>query len=194
MLSLLTLPANCKKNPNAPDVATQSNEVLTYVTLQKGTRLLCIAETPVHTEFNAVNDPVEARLVHPIYWQDRVLLPASVRLLGSVSQLNQPIAGRDAELGIRFGSLQLSPEVLLPVKAHIDVSDGEQTWGGDLTAGSQWRAVQYNVMGMGTYNRHVDSGPRLMGRHYKVEPGEYWRIVLEEPLTIPIVNRSAFRP
>lgn len=183
-----------KKNPTAPPVATRSDEVLTYVTLQAGTRLLCVAETPIHTAHNAVNDPVEARLVHPVYWRDRVLLPASVRLVGSISQLGLPIAGRDAELTLRFSQVQLSPDVSLPIKAHIDAGDGKRGWGGDLTAGSQWKAVQYNVMGIGTYNRHVDTGPRLMGRHYKVEPGEYWLIVLEEPLTVPVVNRWLFTP
>lgn len=157
------------------------------VVFQPGTVFLLIAETPVHTGENQLNDPVEARLVHDVYVGESRVISRSARFWGYLSQLEPPVEGRDAVLGIRMRELQLPNGMRLPLVGYIHTGNDKQVWGGGETEGTKPRLVQHRVQGIGYYNKVVMAGPLAMGRHYRVQPGEYWRVVLEEPLSIPFL-------
>jgi hypothetical protein len=182
------------KTNRAPVASISTEEVMSTYTFRPGTVFLCLAQTPVHTGQNQLNDPVEGRLVHDVYVGERTVIRSAVRFVGHISVLEPPIEGRDAILGIRMDRIELPGGESIPVRAYVDTGDPSHTWGGGLTEGTVPKAVQFRVWGIGEYNKTVMSGPRQPGREYKVDLGEYWRVVLEQPLSVPIVNRRRYSP
>lgn len=164
----------------------EENEAYVMVTLQPGTLFLAMAETPVRTDYNHVGDRVEARLINPVYVGAIQVMDPSTRFIGSVAVLEKPIEGKDAVLGIRFDSVVLATGDEKPLAAHINTDEKRQVWGGDLRPGTKPFSVSHRVMGIGWYNKTILGGPREMGRHYEVKPGETWRVILETPLTFSV--------
>lgn len=172
---------------------------LVEVTLQPGTLLPCLAQTPIRTDENQVGDPVEARLAQDVYVGLRKVLSRSTLLRGRVSVLEKPIAGRDAILAVTLTQVIL-PEAPgqrlapLAIQSHIQTEHADHTWGGGLTEGTVPKAVMFNVWGIGSYNKEVMAGPRRVGYHYQIKPGEFWNVVLQTPLTLRVPVDPNYRP
>jgi hypothetical protein len=151
-------------------------------TFQVGTYFLTAAETVLRTDINRVSDRCSARLTSGVYVTNRLVMGSSTRFNGYVARVEQPLAGKDAVMEVRIDEIILENGDRLPVKAHLDTNQDDHAWGGGLTEGSIPMEIQHRVVGIGYYNKVVFGGPRRFGRHFQVKPGEYWRIVLEEPL------------
>ena len=170
---------------SAPGVQVQERDEVVLYQFPAGTQFLTLAETPIHTAQHGLNALAEARLVHDVYIGERQVLSRASRFWGHVSKLEPPIEGRDAILEIRLHELELANGERLKLSAHIKTKQGTD-WGGGLTKGTKTRKVLHKVYGVGAYAKLVETGPRAMGRHLKVDPGEYWRIVLDSPVVVAV--------
>lgn len=174
--------------PTAPaaehETVEAGEEQFVRYTLQPGTVLHVVLQTPVHTGVNQPDDTVEAQIVQNVYLGRELILPRHTRFEGRIERLEPPLQGRDAVLGIRFDRILLENGETLPIRTHIQTGREDFLWGGGLTPGTKPRLVTHRVYGIGEYNQTVLSGPRAMGRHIEFSPGEHWVLVLDAPLTI----------
>ena len=184
-MAFMPLDSVAGDDKSAPPVQLEERNDLILYRFPPGTQFLTLAETPIHTAQHGLNALAEARLVHDVYIGERLVLNRATRFWGHVSKLQAPIPGRDAVLEIRLHELELANGERFPIQGHIKTKQGTD-WGGKLTKGTKTRKVLHKVYGVGAYAKLVDTGPRAMGRHLKVDPGEYWRIVLDSPVVIAL--------
>lgn len=185
----LSLDAKAGKVKSAPPIVkNELTQQIDGITLQPGTYLLAVAESYIRTDMNVIGDPVEARLVNNVYVANRLVLGEATRLYGHIDRMEQPLEGKDAVLAVEIDKIELPSGELIPVKAYLETDNEDHSWGGGLREGTVPTKVQHRVMGIGRYNKTVMMGPRKMGRHYQIQPGEYWRVVLQTPVTIPLMK------
>lgn len=171
--------------PVSPAVDRQAaDENFERFTLQASTPLHILLQTPVSTEANQVNDPVEALLAQNLYLNTDLLLSKKTRLKGLVTRLEPPMEGRDAILEVRFTQILLDNGERLPIDAHVRTEHPEHIWGGKITEGTKPVRVIQRIHMLGQYNRIMYRGPRRMGSHVSLQPGEHWTIILDQPLTL----------
>ncbi len=152
--------------------------------LPAGTPFHVLLQSRLNTEVNQVGDPVESRLTQTVYLGEQVMLPAGTRLIGYVSRLDKPMAGQNAILGLRFSTILLPNGERIPIQAYVKTQRGDHMWGGGLTQGTVPKTVTHQVWGIGRYNQTIYTGPRQMGTHVGLMPGEHWIVVLEKPVTL----------
>jgi hypothetical protein len=154
-------------------------------TLKPGTAIRVLLQTPLSTSHNRVGDPVEVIVTHSIYRLEQKLLSQSARIFGTVTRLEPAVEGRDGILDVRFTSLlPVNGEERLPLKAHVRTERPDHSWGGAVSPGSKPFLSVQKVLGIGEYNRIVYGGPRRMGKQIDIQPGEFWTLILDSPLTI----------
>lgn len=168
-------------------VAQPSPEFTTY-TLKPGTPFQIILQTPLSTAVNQVDDPVEAAVSQNFYLGRDLLLSRQDRMRGRINRLEPPIEGRNAILSVTFTELVLNNGERLPIRAHIRTELADHSWGGGLTEGTKPMSVVHRVTGIGEYNKTVYGGPRRMGEHVEILPGERWTVILEQPVTLVVSN------
>jgi hypothetical protein len=179
-----TVQAVPKTKQAKPALVEVLDEDFVAVTFQVGTYFLSVAENPVRTDLNRVGDRVEARLSSNVFVENYKVLTPETRFYGYISQLEKPLEGRDAILAIRMDALDLPNGERQRVSTHLDTNSDDHAWGGGLRPGTKPVKVLNKVQYIGDYNRIIYMGPRQMGRHYEVKPGEQWRVVLEQPLQV----------
>lgn len=175
------------ENPPMPWVRVdeRSSEFRSY-TLPAGTPLAIVLQTPLSTAINRVNDEVEAAVTQDFYLGPHKMLSKHARLTGSVSICELPIQGRNGVLGVRFHELSLKNGERLPIQAYVKTNHPQHIWGGELTPGTEYKRVSHRVMGIGVYNQAVLAGPRQMGAHIELPPGERLTVILQQPVTIVV--------
>lgn len=153
-------------------------------TLPAGTAFHVLLQTPLSTEINQLDDPVEVISNQHIYLYEELMFPKNTRFIGKVSQLEPPIQGKEAILAVTFQEIILHNGEKLPIQAHVRTPRKDHTWGGQLTQGTKPYLSTQRVAGIGEYNKVVFGGPRAMGTHITIPPGEHWTIILDQPLSI----------
>lgn len=179
-LASLTLPGGAQQMDTA-DLPPLRGE---RVTLPVGSPIQAVLRTPVDTALNQPGDPIEAEVSQDVFLGEDRILSQNDRLLGEVSVVEPPLQGRNAILGIRFTRLQSGHSGELPVQAYVKTSHPHHTWGGELTPGTEYQVVTHRVMQIGAYNQAVLRGPRAMGSHVQLAPGERMTLILEAPVTL----------
>ena len=145
-----------------PPVSTQqASPEFSSFTIPSGSALHVVLQSPVDTGVNQAGDPIEAAVAQNVYLGNRLLISKDDRLRGRIIELLTPIQGRNAILEIRFTDLILSNGEVLPINAYV-----------------------HKVWYLGQYKQATLVGPRRMGANIQFAPGEYWTIVLEQPITL----------
>ncbi len=152
--------------------------------LGPGTAFQVLLQTPISTEINQVDDPVEVISDQNIYLYEELMVPRNTRFVGRVCQLEAPLIGREAILAFTFHEVILPNGDKLPIQAHVRTDRQDHTWGGRLTRGTKPMLSTQRVWGIGEYNKTVYGGPRAMGEHITIPPGEHLTIILDKPLII----------
>lgn len=197
-LSLLSLhPAasaeDTSKIPISPPVQrTEPDPRFINYTLPAGTAFHVLLQTPLSTEINQPDDPVEVISNQHIYLYEELMFPKNTRFLGKISQLEPPIQGREGILAVTFQEVILSNGEKLPIQAHVRTDRKDHTWGGKLTSGTKPYLSTQRVAGIGEYNKVVFGGPRAMGTHITIPPGEHWTIILDQPLSITKAKENLY--
>jgi hypothetical protein len=153
-------------------------------TFPAGTAFQVLLQTPLNTEINELEDPVEVIMDHNLYLSEELVLPKNTRFNGSITQLEKPIQGMDAILCIRFQEILLGNGEKLPAIAHVRTEEPSHIWGGKVTQGTKPVLSTQRVWDIGEYNRIVFAGPRAMGKHIVFPTGEHLTLILEQPLVI----------
>ncbi len=81
----------------------------------------------MQTQFNRVNDPVEAQVLQPVYVHGRIVLPVGTLFDGRITTVRQ--AGtlhRPGELALRFDQLTLPDGQQLPISAFISKLENQR--------------------------------------------------------------------
>jgi hypothetical protein len=185
---LSVLPCHAKPKAAPPAIVTELTEQVDSYTLQPGTYLLCTSESYIRTDMHRVGDPVVGHLVHNVYVNGVMVLGNATRLYGSITRLEEPLEGKDAVLTFSMNKLELPTGELLPIEAYLDTGQADHSWGGGLQEGTVPFVVSHRIMGIGRYNKAILGGPRKPGRHYQSQPGDYWRVVLQTPVTVPVLK------
>jgi hypothetical protein len=183
-----SLPTMAKPQAAKPAVITELTEQIDSYTLQPGTYLLCTSESYIRTDMHRVGDPVVGHLVHNVYVNNVLILGTATRLYGTITRMEQPMEGKDAVMAFTMNKLELPTGELLPIEAYLDTGQTDHSWGGGLQEGTEPFVVSHRVMGIGRYNKVIMGGPRKQGRHYQSQPGDYWRVVLQTPVTVPVLR------
>lgn len=159
-------------------------------TLPAKTPLQILLQTPLNTAHNQPGDPVEAVISQAMYLGAETLISKNTRFSGSITRLEQPSQGRNGLLQIRFQELIQENGERLPMSSHMRTEHPEHIWGGQITPGTKPVVVTQHVFGIGDYNRVMMRGPRAMGQHVQLLPGERMTLILEQPLTLskPVLN------
>lgn len=160
--------------------------------LPAGTAFHVLSQTPVSTAINQPDDPIEAITDANLYLGEELLIPKNTRFIGKISRLDPPIAGRDAILAVSFHQVRLDNGENLPIVSHVRTDRPDRTWGGKVTQGTKPYLSTQRVAGIGEYNKIVYGGPRAMGKHIDIPPGEHWTIILDQPLNIIKGQEDAF--
>lgn len=153
-------------------------------TLPAGTAFHVLAQTPVSTAINQTDDPVEAITDQNLYLYEELIVPKNTHFNGFIARLEPPIQGRDGILEVRFSEILLENGEKLPIVAHVRTEDPEHIWGGKATRGTKPLLSTQRVWGIGEYNKVVYGGPRAMGEHIDLPPGDHWTLILDKPLVI----------
>lgn len=143
-----------------------------------------LLQTPISTEINQPDDPVEAIANQTLYLYEELIIPKNTRFIGRISRLEAPFEGKDAVLSVVFHQIILENGEKLPIVAHVRTDRPDHTWGGRLTKGTKPYLSTQRVAGIGEYNKIVFGGPRAIGEHITIPPGEHWTIILDQPLNI----------
>lgn len=197
-LSLLTLQpfasaGDTSQIPISPPVQrSEPDKRFINYTLPAGTAFHVLLQTPLSTEINQLDDPVEVISNQHIYLYEELMFPKNTRFLGKIIQLEPPIQGREAILAIAFQEIILDNGEKLPIQAHVRTDRKDHTWGGKLTSGTKPYLSTQRVAGIGEYNKVVFGGPRAMGTHITIPPGEHWTIILDQPLSITKAKADLF--
>jgi hypothetical protein len=153
-------------------------------TLNPGTAIRLLLQTPLNTGMNQVGDPVEGMMDQTIYLGDEKVLPHSTRFTGVVSRLEPAMQGQNGILVVSFTRVLLENGETLPISAHVHTDNPDHSWGGEVTLGTKPMLSTQRVAGIGGYNRTVFGGPRAMGAQIDMKPGEHWTLILDQPLTL----------
>ncbi len=101
--------------PTAPELPT-----LQTVTVPADTQAAISMLSGMHTQVSHVDDPVEARLLKPVYVHGQLALPVGTLLEGHITHVRR--AGRlhhPGELGFRFESISLPDGQSAPISAYL---------------------------------------------------------------------------
>jgi hypothetical protein len=135
---------------------------------------------------NQLGDPVEAAISQDVFLGTTVMLSKNDRLRGRIDQLEPPIQGRHAILGVTFDRLVLNTGEEIPITALVKTGQPNQIWGGQITPGTEAKLVTHKVLGLGGFNKTVLAGPRRVGDHIQRQPGEPLTLILTQPLTLVV--------
>jgi hypothetical protein len=127
---------------------------------------------------------VEVIMDHNLYYGEELILAKNTRFNGLITQLDAPVQGMNAILRVNFNEILMDNGEKLPISAHVRTERPDHTWGGGVTQGTKPVLSTQRVWEIGEYNRIVFAGPRAMGEHIKIPPGEHWTLILDQPLTI----------
>jgi hypothetical protein len=104
---------------------------------------------------------------------------------GHIEDVLAPMQGRDAIMKIKAHALETLEGQEMPLEATLFTSmEDAGSIGGKVTQPMNGRLVRYEIMGIGMINRVMPEGPRAMGGHQRLRPGQLIRIRLDAPLTI----------
>jgi hypothetical protein len=176
-----------KDKRKAAKPATQEalHDHLNRYTLAAGTTFVTTLETPLSSESNQVNDTLEMRLIHDVWVGNEVVIDKGSRFIGHVEKLVPPFQGRDALMRLQVHALEtLEGEVTVMEGTPFSNIDDAGKMGGDATQPYAGRLIRYDVWGIGMYNRVMPAGPRAMGLHTYLRPGQLMRVRLDAPLTL----------
>lgn len=189
VLAILLLPSPGWSAATSPPVQVEErSSTFTSYTLAARTPLFILLQSPINTDTNSLNDPIEAAVALDIYLDAHKLISKDARLEGVIATLEKPIEGRNAIVGFRFTELLLPNGDKIPIQAYVKTERPDHTFGGELTEGTKPRLVTHRVIGLGAYNKVVLGGPRRMGEHIEFLPGERWTLILEQPVSIVLPN------
>jgi hypothetical protein len=174
-----------KRNSAPPATIQVINAKTSAYTLASGTTFVSSLETLLTTQYNQPNDAFSLRLIHDVWVNNQKILPKGTRIEGYVEESIAPIQGRDAILKLKAHTLHTLDDHTLPLQATLFTSrDDAGLTGGKVTQPMNGRLVRYEIMGLGMINRVMPEGPRAMGEHQRLNPGQLIRIRLDAPLTV----------
>ncbi len=118
-----SLAALARRGPPLPGIVPQSR--LQLLTVPAETEASVELLSGIHTRVSHVDDPVEGRLLQPVYVGGQVALPSGSLLYGRITQIRS--AGRmhrPAQLAFRFEQITLPDGQTEPVAAVLASLDG----------------------------------------------------------------------
>jgi hypothetical protein len=178
--------------PDAPEHSQtspiQRQDYRQPVILPTGQAILTQLTTPIATDKNQVNDPIEASLVQDVFIGHRKILPRLTRFYGQIALLDIPLAGRNPILKLVFTAYQLPNGPIRPMQAVVRSNRPDHLLGGELTPGTQPKLVRHGVWGIGYYNQVIMAGPRRLGTPVHLDPGYMMTLLLESPLALDHVT------
>lgn len=178
MLIGLCLPLLAQAASDPPSLSRYRYEI------PAGTPVSAILQEEVSTEHAVLGQPVSALVAQDVYIGTKKVLSRADRLFGRITRLDPPIKGRNAVLQVTFDTLVLSTGLKIPISSWIHTTHPEHFWGGEITEGTKPEIVPYQVYRIGTYGRVMYYGPRKMGEHVRLLPGERMIVVLDNPVEI----------
>jgi hypothetical protein len=152
--------------------------------LPLGTTLAAMIQEDVSTETAILGQPISAVVAQDVYIGNKKVLSRSDRILGRITRIDPPVTGRNAILKVEFDTLALAEGIHLPFVAWVNTEQKDHYWGGEATEGTKAEVIPYKVYRIGTYGRVEYHGPRKMGEHVKLLPGERMVVVLSAPVKI----------
>lgn len=174
------------KRKSAPpaEVLLVSDEV-SQITLARGTTFVASMEASISTAYNQPNDTFSLRIIHDVWVENRKIMPKGTRIHAHIQDVIPPIQGRDAILKIKAHALETLDGELLPIEGTLYTSmEDAGVQGGGVTQPMNGRLVRYEIMGIGMINRVMPEGPRAMGQHQKMKPGQLVRLRLDTPVKV----------
>ena len=154
-------------------------------TLAKGTTFLSRLEGVLSTQYNQPNDTFSMRIIHDVWVDNQKVLPKGTRVYGHIEDIIAPIQGREAIMKIKAHAYELFEGEQKPMQGTLFTSmEDAGSIGGKVTQPMNGRLIRYEIMGIGMINRVMPEGPRAMGEHQRMSPGQLIRIRLDAPLTI----------
>lgn len=174
----------CEPSVSPPVERTEPDSRFINFRLPPGSAFHVLLQTPINTEVSQLDDPVEAITDQDLFLYEELMLPKNTRFVGKISRLEAPFEGRDGILGINFHQVILTNGEKMPIAAHVRTTRPDHLWGGGSTQGTKPYLSTQRVWGIGEYNKIVYGGPRAMGKHIILPPGEHWTIVLDSTLNI----------
>ena len=112
-------------------------------------------------------------------------MPKGTRIHAHIQDVISPIQGRDAILKIKAHALETLDGDLFPIEGTLYTSmEDAGVQGGGVTQPMNGRLVRYEIMGIGMINRVMPEGPRAMGQHQKMKPGQLVRLRLDTPVKV----------
>ncbi len=174
------------KRKSAPPATIKVLDAKTsQYTLAAGTTFVSSLEAMLNTQVNQPNDPFSLRIIHDVWVNNQKILPKGSRVYGHVEDVMAPMQGRDAILKIKAHALETLEGEEIPIEATLFTSmEDAGLIGGNVTQPMNGRLVRYEIMGIGMINRVMPEGPRAMGKHQRMTPGQLIRIRLDAPLMI----------
>jgi hypothetical protein len=103
-----------------PAADSQTPRSITVVTVPADTEAAIEMLSGLHTRVSHVDDPIEARLLKPVYVEGRIALPYGTLLEGHVTRVQS--AGhmhRPAQMAFRFDTLSLPDGQVAPISAVL---------------------------------------------------------------------------
>ena len=85
---------------------------------------------------------------------------------------------------LTFETLKLKNGLAMPVLSFTDTGQEGHYWGGEPTSGTVPEIIPQRVWRVGTYGRLMFHGPRAMGVHVTLPPGDRFVIITQQPLTL----------
>ncbi len=154
-------------------------------TLAVGTTFVSSLEAMLNTQYNQPNDSFSMRIIHDVWVNNQKVLPKGTRVYGHIEDVMAPMQGRDAIMKIKAHALETLEGEEIPLDATLFTSmEDAGLMGGKVTKPMNGRLIRYEIMGIGMINRVMPEGPRAMGEHQRMTPGQLIRIRLDAPLTI----------
>jgi hypothetical protein len=113
--------------PGSAALSQPTHRSITVVTVPADTEAAIEMLSGLHTRVSHVDDPIEARLLRPVYVQGQVALPYGTLFEGHVTRI-QP-AGRmhrPAEMAFRFDAISLPDGQTAPISAVLTSLGGSK--------------------------------------------------------------------
>lgn len=149
--------------------------------MPKGAIIPVILLDNLSTEIAYVGQPFSAAVAQEVFVGENRILGKQDRVFGTVTRVEKPIEGRNAILEIAFNRIVLADGLEVPVEAGADTGQAFPYWGGQLTPGTNYRVIPYHIYDVGSYGRAMAFGPREVGIHIFLTPGERVSMVLKQP-------------
>lgn len=174
-----------KRKSAPPATVKVINAKTSQYTLAAGTTFISSLEAMLNTQYNQPNDSFSMRIIHDVWVNNQKVLPKGTRVYGHIEDVLAPMQGRDAIMKIKAHALETLGGQEMPLEATLFTSmEDAGSIGGKVTQPMNGRLVRYEIMGIGMINRVMPEGPRAMGGHQRLRPGQLIRIRLDAPLTI----------